>query len=128
MNTKVRDERRLGHCRVPEISSRTRCLLVSLAALFRLMLLLFVVLCSAVCVASAETYLTMWNNTTNPKEVSCRTAFDILCWCFGPVSQVRSLYRTGNATTCGAQFADLQTCMKVKAAAMKDTEEARVSG
>lgn len=76
--------------------------------------------------ASAETYLTMWNNTTNPKEVSCRTAFDILCWCFGPVSQMRALYRTGNATTCSAQFKDLQTCMKVKAAALKDPEEARV--
>ena len=75
----------------------------------------------------SETYLTMWNNTTNPKEISCRTAFDILCWCFGPVSQVRSLYRTGQTTLCSQQWSDMQLCLKVKAQAMKDPEEARVS-
>jgi len=74
-----------------------------------------------------ETYLKMWNNTTNPKEVSCRTAFDILCWCFGPASQLRSVYRTGATTLCTQQRLDFQLCLKVRATAMKQPEEARVS-
>jgi hypothetical protein len=75
----------------------------------------------------AETYLRMWNNTTQPKEISCKTAFDIMFWCYGPVSQLRSMYRTGQSTTCAQQRADLQLCLRVKATAMKNPEEARVS-
>lgn len=29
-----------------------------------------------------DTWLHMWNNSTNPKKISCRTAFDILFYCF----------------------------------------------
>jgi hypothetical protein len=69
----------------------------------------------------------MWNNVTNPKEISCKTAFDILAWCFGPASQLRSVYRTGTTTMCTQQRLDLELCIKVKAQALKDPEGARVS-
>lgn len=84
-------------------------------------------LCSCLRVrVSAETWLTMWTNTTNPKKVSCRTAFDIVAWCFGPVNQLRSIYRTGVPTVCTQQFDDFKLCIKVMAKSGGDQEEARV--
>ena len=74
-----------------------------------------------------ETYMKMWNNVTNPKHVSCKTAFDILAWCYGPASQLRSVYRTGSATVCTQPRKDLELCIKVKAQALKDPEGAMVS-
>jgi hypothetical protein len=50
----------------------------------------------------------------------------VLLWS-GPMSQLRSMYRTGQATMCTEQRLDFQLCLKVKAAAMKDPEGARVS-
>ena len=43
------------------------------------------------------------------------------------MSQLRSMYRTGQATMCTEQRLDFQLCLNVKAAAMKDPEGARVS-
>ena len=73
-----------------------------------------------------ETYLRMWNNVTNPKEISCRTALDIVMWCFGPASMTRAMYRTGHPANCNQQMKDLKLCLEVKAVAQKDPGAARV--
>ena len=70
-----------------------------------------------------ETWLRMWTNTTNPRKVSCTTAFDIVAWCFGPVNQLRSIYRTGVPTLCTPQFEDFKLCLKVKAKSAGDYDE-----
>jgi hypothetical protein len=68
----------------------------------------------------------MWTNTTHPRKVSCTTAFDIVAWCFGPVNQLRSIYRNGVPTLCTQQFDDFKLCLKVMAKSGGDQAEARV--
>ena len=71
-------------------------------------------------------WLKVWNNSSNPREASCRVAFDILWYCFSPVHQIRHVYQYGHSTVCQRQRDDFKLCTRIKTGRMTD-EEARVS-
>ena len=72
-----------------------------------------------------EVWLKIWNNSTDPKKMSCVTAFDILYYCFSPANQLRALYRTGQSDLCKKATDDVKLCARIKAGKLS-TQEARV--
>jgi len=70
--------------------------------------------------------LLQWNNTYDPAQVSCRTAFDIFMYCLTPANQLRNIYRTGMSSSCTHQFGDIHRCLQIKAMRVKDEAAARV--
>ena len=73
-----------------------------------------------------EVWLRVWNNSSDPRDASCRTAFDILWYCFSPAHQIRHVYQHGGATVCQRQRDDFKLCGKIKMGRLTE-QEARVS-
>ena len=73
-----------------------------------------------------EVWLKIWNNSTNPRKISCVTAFDILYYCFSPANQLRALYRTGQSDLCQKAIDDVKLCARIKAGKLT-SRQARVS-
>lgn len=73
-----------------------------------------------------STWLTHWNNTSDPTKLSCKDAFDTLMYCFTPANQIRNIYRTGSTDSCATQLYDIHKCLQIKAEAIKSIDTAQL--